>query len=86
MLQIMSNYFFIFILPFLVGLVVRFVIRKTNKPFILTVCLIAYAVLMCLIAIIVPSHGSEENGLRALQASCFAIGALIAGLITRARH
>ena len=86
MLQILSNYFFVFFLPFLLGFILRFVIRKTHKPYILTVCLIAVEVLMWGIAFIIPSHGSEANYIRAIMASCLAIGALIAGLITRARH
>ena len=86
MLQIIKNYLIIFILPLLVGLIVRFVIRKTKKPFILTVCLIALAVLMWGIAFIVPNHGDEGNSLMACQAGCLAIGALTAGLITRVRQ
>lgn len=86
MLQILSNYFFIFIVPFLLGFVLRLSIRKSSKPFILTVCFIGLAILMWGIAVIVPSHGSELNGLRAIQASCLALGAWIAGLIACVRH
>lgn len=86
MLQIIYNYLIIFILPFLVGLIARFVIQKSKKPFILTICLIVFAVFMWVIAYVVPNYGDEGNGLRALQASCSAIGALIAGLITRVRQ
>ena len=85
MLQILSNYLFIFIVPFLLGFSLRLLIRKSRKPSILTVCFIVLAIIMWGIAVIVPSHGSELNGLRAMQTSCLAVGAFIAGLITRAR-
>lgn len=86
MLTILSNNFFVFILPFFIGFVLRFVLRKTHKPFILTICLIAFAVLMWSIANIVPNHGSEANGLRAVMAICAATGALIAELICRVQR
>lgn len=35
---------------------------------------------------IVPNYGDEGNGIRALQAGCLTMGALIAGLITRVRQ
>lgn len=82
MLQIFINYLFVFILPFLIGFGLRFAIRKLRWPFLLTVCLLALAVIMQYIAETVPNHGSELYAIMALEAVSLAAGALIAGIIT----
>lgn len=84
--QILFNIFMVYILPVIIGIAVRVVVRKMRKPFIVTVGLILLAVVMWAIAVIVPSHGSEGNGIMAMMATCLAVGALVAGLITRIFH
>ena len=64
----------------------RFIARKMKKPYIVTVALILFAAIMWLLAIVVPSHGSEANGIRVLMATCLALGALCFGLITRIKQ
>lgn len=84
--QIILNCFVVFILPIIIGIAVRVAVRKMRKPFIVTGGLILLAVVMWAIVVIVPSHGSEANGIMATMATCLAGGALVAGLITRIRH
>lgn len=86
MSQSMQNCLFVFIIPFVVGLPVRLVIRKTRNPFILSVCMIALAVIMWIVYAVVPNHGSEGYGILALIATSLALGALVSGLITRIRY
>ena len=81
--QIIVNYVYIFIMPFVIGALIRFGARKKRKAYILTVGMVLFAVLMWAIALIVPNHGSEAYGLRAWMATCLAIGALIVGLVHR---
>lgn len=84
--QILFNIFMVYILPVIIGIAVRVAVRKMRKPFIVTVGLILLAVVMWAIAVIVPSHGSEGNGIMAMMATCLALGAVITGVITRICH
>ena len=83
MAQIIKNISLVFILPLLIGFFARFLIRKTNKAFILTICLIALAIVMWVVNLVVPSHGSELYGILAMMSSCLAVGSVIAEAATR---
>ena len=86
MAQIIKNISFVFILPLLIGFLARFLIRKTNRAFILTICLGVLAAIMWGINFVVPSHGSELYGILAMIASCLAVGSVIAEVVTRICH
>lgn len=84
--QILFNVFMVFILPVVIGIAVRVAVRKMRKSFIITGGLILLAVVMWVIAVSIPSHGSEANEIFAMMTTCLAIGALVAGLIIRYRR
>lgn len=86
MLQIIQNYLLIFMIPFVVGVVLRLLIRKTRKPFILSVSAVVLAVIMWIVYAVVPTHGSEGYGIITLVFTTMALGTLISGLITRIWH
>ena len=64
----------------------RVAVRKMRKPFIVTGGLILLAVVMWVVVVTVPNHGSEANCIMAVMDTCLALGALITGVITRIRH
>lgn len=83
MRQIIANYLVIFIIPLLVGALIRFLLRKRNKAWLVTV-LSAFLALAAFIAErTIPVHGSERNALLLFMAVCLLIGSLLMGIITR---
>ena len=80
--QILFNIFMVYILPVIIGIVVRVTVRKIRKPFVVTIGLILLAALMWMIAVVVPNHGSEGSGIMAMMATCLALGALITEVLT----
>ena len=78
-MQIFMNYLLIFILPFLLGALLRFLMRKRSRGWIVTVIAAALALTMLIVAVAVPNHGSEANGLMAYQAACLLVGSLLVG-------
>lgn len=80
MSQIIQNYMFVFIAPFLAGTAVRLLLRKVKRGYLITLAFSALAVILWMIFYAVFSHGSERYGLLALQATSTAAGALLTGL------
>ena len=83
MLQIALNYLYIFIGPFILGLVLRLIFFRFRKGFIVELVCAALSVVLWGVALLVPSYGSEGNALMALQGTCLTAGALIAEGIVR---
>ena len=83
MQQILINYLGVFIFPFLFGFVLRICLQKWSKVSYLTMSLFVYAVIMWILSIVVPSYGSEANGIRAIQCSCLFIGSFIFDVFTK---
>ena len=81
--QIIKNYMFIFIAPFLIGAAVRFLCRRTKRVYLITAAFTAFAVIGWAAFYTVPSHGSELYGIIALLITSAAIGALLMGLLAR---
>ncbi len=73
----------IIVIPLVFGICARFTLRRYRYGWSVT----AFAVICTLSAWYVyinpPVIGSELYGLRAVQASCFALGSLAAGIISR---
>ena len=84
--QIIKNYMFIFIIPFLVGVVVRFLFQRTKRAYLITSVIAVLAVIGWVAFYTVPSHGSEMYGIIALLLTCAAAGALLTGLVVRAKR
>ena len=85
--QIIKNYIFIFIIPFLIGVVVRILFQRAKRAYLITSVIVVLAVIGWVAFYTVPSHGSEMYGIIALLLTCAAAGALLTGLVVRAeRH
>lgn len=84
--QIIKNYVFIFIIPFLAGAAVRFLFRRTKRAYLFTLVFIAFAVIGWIVAYGISTHGSEFYGLIALQTTSAAAGTLLIGLITQLKR
>lgn len=84
--QIIKNYMFIFIIPFLVGVVVRFLFQRMKRAYLITSVIAVLAVIGWVVFYTVPSHGSELYGIIALLLTCAAVGALLIGLVVRAKR
>lgn len=83
MKQIIINYLLIFGLPLVVGFLIRMLLQRLNKSYLVTVVFAALTVIAWLVVLIVPSHGSESNGLLAIQATVAFGSSLLTGLILR---
>lgn len=84
--QIIKNYMFIFVAPFLIGAAVRFACRHTKRAYLITVIFTVLAIIGWVVFYTVPSHGSELYGITALIATSATIGALLIGLIMRLKR
>lgn len=84
--QIIKNYMFIFIIPFLVGVVVRFLFQRTKRAYLITSVIAVLTVIGWVVFYTVPSHGSELYGIIALLLTCAAVGTLLTGLVVQAKR
>lgn len=83
MKQIILNYLTIFILPFLLGAFVRFLLRKFSRAWLATaVCAVLTATMFALF-LTVDSFGNEAFGIWLYVASCLLLGSLLTGTIAR---
>lgn len=84
--QIIKNYIFIFIIPFLIGVVVRILFQRAKRAYLITSVIVVLAVIGWVAFYTVPSHGSEMYGIIALLLTCAAAGTLLTGLVVRAKR
>ena len=82
-LQIVWNIVCICVIPVLVGIILRLIFMKKQKGWIVSAVLSVLAVATGVVAIVIPSHGSEANGLLAYGAVLAAAGSLVCGGIIR---
>ncbi len=82
-LQIVWNIVCICVIPVLVGIILRLIFMKKQKGWIVSAVLSVLAVAASVVAIVIPSHGSEANGLLAYGAALAAVGSLVCGGIIR---
>lgn len=85
MLQIIINYLYIFGLPIIVGLAARILLRRLNKAYFVTVAFAILALIALVVAIVVPSYGSEMYGIMTIQAIAALVSSLLTGLVLRLR-
>ena len=83
MKQIIFNYLWVFIIPALIGFLLRFFFRRAKRGSLITAALIALAVLSWIVATVIPSHGSELYGIIATMVASASISSLITGLAIR---
>ena len=78
--QIIKNYMFIFVVPFLIGITVRFLCRRIQRAYLITWVFIVFAVIGWIVYYVVPSYGSEVYGIIALMVTSAATGSLLTGI------
>lgn len=83
MKQIFFNNFVIFVIPFLVGILARFLFRKRCKAWLVTAISIALTVAAFVVEKTVNSYGSEKYALLLAMAVSMLIGSLLVGIILR---
>ncbi len=83
MKQIFFNNFVIFVIPFLVGILARFLFRKRCKAWLVTAISIALTVAAFVVEKTVNSYGSEKYALLLAMAVSMLIGSLLMGIILR---
>ena len=83
MKQIIFNYLWVFIIPALIGFLLRFFFRRAKKGSLITAALIALAVLSWIVATVIPSHGSELYAIRAMMVTSSSVAALVTDLVIR---
>ena len=83
MVQILINLLSVFIVPFLAGVLLYILVRKTRRAWLLRAALLLLTAVIWGVALLVPAHGSELYGLLAWQASCLMGGSLITELVFR---
>lgn len=81
--EIIKNYLFIFIVPFLIGIVIRFLCRRIKRTYLVTTFFAILAVIGWVFYYTVPSHGSELYGVVALLVTSAAVGTLLTGVVLR---
>ena len=83
MKQIIFNYLWVFIIPALIGFLLRFFFRRAKRGSLITAALIALAVLSWIVATVIPSHGSELYAIRAMMVTSSSVAALVTDLVIR---
>jgi len=83
MKQIIMNYLGIFIVPALIGFAVRFLLRRSQKGYWVTVGLAILTVIGWIAANTIPNHGSELYGILALMMTSALAGSFVTGLVVR---
>ena len=86
MRQIIWNWMLIAVLPFLAGLLFRWLLRRWRRGWILTAAAAILALILFLWALTIPIPGSEGPGLWAIQAVCLTLGAGVMELILKLKR
>lgn len=80
------NYMVIFAAPLLFGGMLRFICRRFSKAWLVTVIALVLSAAAWVVAMNPPVLGSELYILRTVQAVCFTIGSLCAGLFIQVKE
>lgn len=83
--QIVLNYFIIFVIPIIIGFVVRFFMNRFNKAYLVTIVFGALTLFAWIVSFVVDSHGSEMYGIRALQTTTMFISSFLLGFVFKLR-
>ena len=83
MLQIVWNWMLVAVFPLLAGLLVRWLLRRWRRGWLLTAGAAALALILFLWASTIPIPGSEGPMLWAIQAACLTLGAGVVELVLK---
>ena len=83
MQQILLNYLYVAVLPLFFGALLRLMAGRRKYAWLVSLSSLLPAVSLAAYASANPIPGNEGPGLRAVQAACLFIGALVAGCVLR---
>ena len=86
MLQIVWNWMLVAVFPLLAGLLVRWLLRRWRRGWLLTAGAAALALILFLWASTIPIPGSEGPMLWAIQAACLTLGAGVVELVLKLKR
>lgn len=81
--QEIINVLMIFVLPAVVGIVLRLIFFKWRRGYIVDILCAVLAVVLWGVAFFVPSYGSEGNALLAMMATLLTAGTLASGAVVQ---
>lgn len=81
MLQILQNYAFIFLFPFVIGLVIRLLCNKFNKFYFITIGLSILTIIMFIVVSNMNTHGSEGPMIMVVQLASLNVAIVIVELV-----
>ena len=92
MLQTLSNYSgiieiysFLFIVPFIIGLIIRLICHKVNKFYFVTIGLMLLTIISYIVVSNINTHGSEGPMMRVVQLTALTVGVAVAEVINYIR-
>lgn len=83
MAQIVWNYLQIFGIPILVGFIVRFLLRKRKKAWLITAAGAVLSIIGLIVALDPPVSGNEAYGLLTVAAASSTAASALTGLVCR---
>ena len=84
--QIIWNYMGIFVIPMVIGFVVRFLCRRITKAHFVTIGFLLLTAAAWVAAKVIPSRGSELYCILALMVTSAAIGSSLTGFAIRLKQ
>ena len=86
MLQIVWNWMLVAVFPLLAGLLLRWLLRRWRRGWLLTAGAAALALILFLWASTIPIPGSEGPMLWTIQAACLTLGARVVELVLKLKR
>ena len=83
MQQILLNYLYVAVLPLFFGALLRLMADRWKYAWLVSLLALLLTAALAIYASTNPIPGNEGPGLRAVQAACLFIGALVAGCVLR---
>ncbi len=80
-LGVIEIYAFLFVVPFMAGLIIRLICSKFKKFYLLSICLLGLTIIAFIVVANMNTHGSEGPMLRVVQLASFTAGTLLAEVI-----
>lgn len=70
-------YTFLFVVPFVLGIIVRLLLSKLKKAYLLTFCFLIFNIVVFIFVSNINTHGSEGPMLRCVQCLSFTVSVII---------
>ncbi len=80
------NILLIFVLPAVLGLALRLLLRMFDKAHFLSLGLVVLTLATHVVVSLMPTHGSEAPALAAIMLTCFTAGCVVMEILSLARR